>query len=628
MFDAVRNNKRIVQVFLALIMLPFAFFGVDSYMRNDGMGGDVATIGDVKITQQQFQQTLREQQERLRTQLGAQYDPKLLENAEARKAILDDLINQRLLVIEAGKKHMFAGDNALRQAIGAIEAFKVDGQFSTERYEAALRAQGMSPAGFEAQLRQDLTLQQLAGAIGQSGVVSRSVADRVLAMQTEKREVLEYRLNLDSYLGKVKLADDAAKKFYDENASQFEVPEQAKAEYVVLSMDAIAAQLAVTDAEIKTWYDGHKDRYLVPEERRASHILIGTEKLGKDKAKAKADELLAEIRKNPAAFGDLAKKNSDDPGSASKGGDLGFFGRGAMVKVFEDTTMSLKEGEISGVVESDFGFHIIKLTGIHAAKEKPLAEVRGEIEAELKKAAGSCKFAEAAETFSNMVYEQADSLKPVADKFKLAIKSSDWLGRQANPANGVLGNEKLMAALFSDDSVKNRRNTEAVEVASNTLVAARLVDYKAKALQPFEGVKASVETLLKNKEAQVLASKDGEARLDALKKGEDKLTWGAAKSLSRMDARQLPGPVAQAVFRMETGKLPSYTGVELPGSGYALYKLSKLDAGEKLDDTRKQGLFKQLGTLVAQEEVQLYLAALRSRYKVEINQAALESKDK
>ena len=628
MFDAVRNNKRIVQVFLALITLPFAFFGVDSYMRNDGSGGDVAKIGDVKITQQQFQQTLREQQERLRTQLGAQYDPKLLENAEARKAILDDLINQRLLVIEAGKKHMFAGDNALRQAIGAIEAFKVDGKFSSERYEAALRAQGMSPAGFEAQLRQDLTLQQLAGAIGQSGVVSRSVADRVLALQTEKREVTEYRLNLDSYLGKVKLTDDAARKFYDENAAQFEVPEQAKAEYVVLSMDAIAAQLAVTDAEIKAWYDGHKDRYLVPEERRASHILIGAEKLGKEKAKAKAGELLAEIRKNPAAFADLAKKNSDDPGSASKGGDLGFFGRGAMVKVFEDTTMSLKEGEISGVVESDFGFHIIKLTGIHSAKEKPLADVRGEIEAELKKAAGSRKFAEAAETFSNMVYEQADSLKPVADKFKLAIKSSDWLGRQANPANGVLGNEKLMAALFSDDSVKNRRNTEAVEVASNTLVAARLVDYKAKALQPFEGVKASVETLLKNKEAQVLASKDGEARLDALKKGEDKLTWGAAKSLSRMDARQLPGPVAQAVFRMETGKLPSYTGVELPGSGYALYKLSKLDAGEKLDDTRKQGLFKQLGTLVAQEEVQLYLAALRSRYKVEINQAALESKDK
>jgi peptidyl-prolyl cis-trans isomerase D len=628
MFDAVRNNKRIVQVFLALITLPFAFFGVDSYMRNGDSGSDVATIGDVKITQQQFQQSLREQQDRLRTQLGAQFDPKMLENPEARKAILDDLINQRLLLIEAGKKQMFASNDAIRQAIGGIDAFKVDGKFSSERYEAALRAQGMTPAGFEAQLRQDLTLQQLAGAIGQSGVVSRSVADRVLALQTEKRDVLEYRLALDSYLGKVKLADDAAKKFYDENAKQFETPEQAKAEYLVLSMESIASQLAVTEAEVKAWYEGHKDRYQQPEERRASHILIATEKLGKDKAKAKAEELLKEIRSNPAAFADLAKKNSDDPGSASKGGDLGFFGRGAMVKAFEDTTQNLKEGEISGVVESDFGFHIIKLTGIHAAKEKPLAEVRADIEAELKKAAGSRKFAEAAEAFSNMVYEQSDSLKPVADKFKLTIQKSDWLGRQANPANGTLGNEKLLAALFSDEAVKNKRNTEAVEIATNTLVAARIADYKPKALQPFDGVKASIETLLKHKEAQVLASKDGEARLDALKKGEDKLTWGAAKSISRMDARLLPPPAAQSVFRMETGKLPSYTGVELPGAGYALYKLTKVEAGEKLDDARKQGMMKQLGNMVAQEEVQLYLAALRGRYKVEINQAALESKDK
>lgn len=628
MFDAVRNNKRIVQVFLALITLPFAFFGVESYMRNDASGGDVATIGDIKITQQQFQQSLREQQERLRTQLGGQFDPKMLENPEARKAILDDLINQRLLVIEAGKKNLFAGDNAVRQAIGAIEAFKVDGKFSSERYEAALRAQGMSPAGFEAQLRQDLTLQQLAGAIGQSGVVPRSVADRVLALQTEKREVMEYRLGLDAYLGKVKLADDAAKKFYDENATQFAVPEQAKAEYVVLSMESLAGQLAVTDAEIKAWYDGHKDRFLQAEERRASHILIATEKLGKDKAKAKAEELLANIRKNPAAFADLARKNSDDPGSASKGGDLGFFGRGMMVKSFEDATLSLKEGEISGVVESDFGFHIIKLTGIHAAKEKPLAEVRAEIEAELKKAATARKFAEAAETFSNMVYEQSDSLKPVAEKYKLSIKSTDWIGRQANPANGALGNEKLMAALFSEDSVKNRRNTEAVEIAANTLVAARLVDYKAKALQPFDGVKTSIETLLKNKEAQLLASKDGEARLEALKKGEDKLTWGAAKSISRMDARQLPPLAAQSVFRMESAKLPAYTGVELPGAGYALFKLSKVQPGEKLDAARTQGMLKQLGNLAAQEEVQLYLAALRSRYKVEVNLAALESKDK
>lgn len=628
MFDAVRNNKRFVQVFLALIILPFAFFGLDSYVRSGGEGDDLARIGDIKISQQQFQQALRDQQERLRAQMKGEVDSKLLDNPEARKAILDDLIDQRLLMLEASKKKMLVSDDMIRRTIASIDAFKADGQFSSERYETALRAQGMTPAGFEAKLRQDLTLQQLAGAIGQSGVIPRTVSDRVLALQTEKREVMEYRLGLDGYLDKVKLADDAAKKFYDENSKQFEVPEQAKAEYVELSMETIGAQLAVSEAEVKAWYDSHKDKFEQPEERRASHILIASEKLGKDKAKAKAEEVFKEVQKNPASFAELAKKHSDDPGSAAKGGDLGYFGRGMMVKPFEEATLALKEGEISGIVESDFGFHIIKLTGIHAAKAKPLADVRGEIEAELKKVAGSRKFAEAAEAFSNTVYEQADSLQPVAEKFKLTIKQSDWLGRQANPANGPLANEKLLAALFSEDSIKNKRNTESVEIAPNTLVAARIVEYKPAALLPFETVKANIETLLKRQEAQAQARKDGEARLEALQKGEDKLSWGAAKSVSRMDPRALPPAAAPAVFKMDTAKLPAYTGVELPGVGYALFKLTKVEAGEKLDDARKQAMLTQLGNLSAQEEMRLYLDSLRARYKVEINQAALEAKEK
>jgi peptidyl-prolyl cis-trans isomerase D len=628
MFDAVRNSKRIVQVFLALIILPFAFFGVDSYLGGVNSGDDVAKIGDVKITQQQFQQALRDQSERLRTQLGEKFDAKLLDAPEARTAIIDDLINQRLLMIEANKKGLFVSDDAIRRTIGSIDAFKIDGKFSSERYEAALRAQGMTPAGFEAQLRQDLTLQQLAGAIGQSGVLAHTVSDRMLALQTEKREVMELRLGLDSYLDKVKLADGAARKFYDENSKQFELPEQAKAEYVVLSMETIGAQLAVTEAEIKAWYDGHKAQFQQAEERRASHILIASEKLGKDKAKARAEEVLKEVRKNPAGFADLAKKNSDDPGSASKGGDLGFFAHGMMVKPFEDATLALKEGEISDIVESDFGFHIIKLTGIHAAKEKPLSEVRGQIEEDLKKAAASRKFAEAAEAFSNTVYEQPDSLKPVAEKFNLSIKQSDWLARQADPANGPLGNVKLLAALFSEDSIKNKRNTEAVEIASNTLVAARLIDYKPAALQPFDGVKGTIESMLKRQEAQALAKKDGEARLEALKKGEDKLSWSAAKSVSRIDSRLIPPAAVPAVFRMDTAKLPAYTGVELPGSGYALFKLSKVNAGEAIDEANRRAMLDQLGKLGAQEDVRLYLAALRGRYKVEINKAALETKEK
>lgn len=628
MFDAVRNNKRIVQIFLALITLPFAFFGVDSYVRNAGTGNDVATIGEIKITQQQFQQAVREQQDRLRAQMGGQFDPKMLDTPEARKAILDDLVDQRLLMLEASQSRMVAGDDAVRRTIGAIEAFKVDGRFSVERYEAALRAQGMSPEGFEAQLRQDLTLQQLAQAVSQSGIIARTVSERILALQAEKRDVQEFRLTLDSYLDKVKLDDAALRKFYDENSKQFELPEQAKVEYAVLSMDAIAATASVSEAEIKAWYASHKERYEQPEERRASHILIASEKLGKDKAKSKAEDLLKEVRKTPAAFDDLAKKNSDDPGSAAKGGDLGFFGRGMMVKPFEEAAYSLKEGEISGLVESDFGFHIIKLTGMHPAKVKELAEVRGEIEAELKKSGAARKFAEAAEGFSNIVYEQSDSLKPAAEKFALAVKQSEWLGRQVNPANGPLANEKLLAAVFSEDSVKNKRNTEAVEIAPNTLVAARIIDYRPATVQAFDTVRGSIATLLKRKEAQAMAAKEGQERLAALRKGEDNLAWGALKSVSRLDPRPIPSAAVATVFKMDASKLPGYAGVDLPGSGYALFKLVKLNPGEALDEARKQAMLRQLNTLLAQEDVQGYLAALRARHKVEINTAALESKEK
>ncbi len=621
MFDAVRNNKKIVQVFLVLIALPFAFFGVESF-RDGGAGVDVAKVGEIKISQQEFQQAVREQQDRLRGQLG-ELDPKVLDNPEFRQAILDDLIDQRLLFQEVRKRHLFASDDAVRQAIMAVEAFQDNGQFSQQRYEALLSAQGMSPAGFEAQVRQDLALQQLAGTIGRSGIVSQRVMDKVLALQSEARHVQEFVLPVENYVGKVKLEDGAAKKFYDENTEQFRTPDQAKVEYVVLTPESLAVE--VSEAEIKAWYDGHKERYQQPEERRASHILIAAEKLGKDKARQKAEEVLREVQAKPAAFAELARKHSDDPGSASQGGDLGFFGRGMMVKPFEDATFALRDGEVSGVVESDFGFHIIKLTGQHVAREKPLAEVRGEIERELKSSAVARKFAEAAESFSNMVYEQSDSLQPVAEQFKLKIQRSDWIGREANPAAGVLGNAKLLAAVFSDDTIQNKRNTEAVEVAQNTLVAARIAEYQPASVQPLAGLQATIEKLLVNQEAQKLARADGEARLAALQSGTDKLAWGADKVVSRMDARLLPPQAAPLVFRMDKSKLPGYAGVDLPGKGYALYRLSKVTPGAALDTARRQGLQGQLRSLAAQQEVAMYLSALRARYKVDVNEKALAS---
>lgn len=637
MFDAVRNNKKIVQVFLGLITLPFAFWGVDSYMRNAGAGGDLASVGDSKISVQQFQQTWRDQQDRMRQSLGPNYKPETMDTPEARLAVLNSLIDQRLLLLEASKGRLGASDDLLREIISKIPSLQENGQFSMARYESALRAQGTSQPQFEAQLRQDLILQQLVGAVGDTGIVSNTSAESMLRIQSEERQVAELRIAPEQFADQVKIDAAAVRKYYDENQKQYETAELAKAEYVVLSLDALLAQVSVSDAEVKAWYEGHKDRYQQAEERRASHILVmanaDAPAADKAKAKSKAEEILKDVQKAPAKFAELAKQYSQDPGSASKGGDLGFFGRGMMVKAFEDTVFKQKEGDISGLVQSEFGYHIIKLTGIKAGKQRSIEEARPEIEGELKRQAATRKFAEAAESFTNMVYEQSDSLQPVVEKFKLKIQQSNWLPRKANPqvaaTLGPLGNEKVLASLFSDDSLKNKRNTEAVEVAPNTLLAARVVDYKPAAVKSFDSVKSEIEARLKAEEATALAKKAGDAKLAELQKGgEDKVGWALVKNVSRLQGRQVPPAAMQAIFKADVQKLPAYVGAEVGGGNYMLYKIMKVSQPEKVDENKRKVLQREYSTMAAQEDFAAYLAGLRSRYKIDINKAVLETKDR
>ncbi len=635
MFDAVRNNKRVVQIFLGLIMLPFAVGGIYSYVRGGGAGSDLAKVGDTKISMLQFEQALRERQEQMRQSLGASYRPELMNSPEVRLGILNGLIDQRLLMLEASQRRLATSDGALRQYIGAIPALQENGKFSMSRYETVLRSQGMSEQQFEARVRQDLTLQQLVGTVEASAFVSSAQAEAMLRLQTEQRQFSEFKISAQPFLEKIKIEPAAIQKFYDENKQRFEVQEQVKAEYVVLSLDALMPQVTVSEAEVKAWYDGHLDRYKQPEERRASHILILTNgDLPKEKAKAKAEEVLSEVQKAPGKFGELAKKYSQDPGSAQKNGDLGFFGRGMMVKPFEDAVFSLKDNEISGLVESDFGFHIIKVTGIRAEKQRPLDDVRAEIEGELKRQAATRKFAEAAESFNNMVYEQSDSLQPVIEKFKLKSQQSDWLPKQADPQTlatlGPLGNEKVLAGLFSEDSVKLKRNTEAVEVAPNTLVAARVLEYVPASVRPFEAVKSDVERLLKLQEAQSQAMSQGAKRLTELNQGDDKIGWSAPKSTSRLQAGslQLPPAAVQALFKADVSKkLPAYVGVGV-GSDYMLYKIVKVSQPEKIDDTQLKALKAEYSTVVAQGDLSAFVSGLRSRYKIDVNTTLLEPRER
>lgn len=630
MFESVRNNRRAVQLFLGLITLPFAFWGVESYVRNAGAGDDVATVGGSKISQQEFQRALQAQQERMRTQMGGRDIPAAaLDNPELRKAVIDSLVNQRLLAVHAQKAHLLVADQSLAQFIASVPELQENGKFSPARYEALVSAQGMSKEAFEQKLRQDMVVQQSVGAIAQASMPGEVAAGRWLAAQLESRTISEVQYKPEDFLAQAKVSADAVRTFYETNHKAFEVPEQAKAEFVVLDRQTLAAQAGVSDEEVKAWYDSHQDQYKQPEERRASHILITVAKDAPadavKAAQAKIADILAQVKKNPGNFANLAKQYSQDPGSAKQGGDLGWFGHGAMVKPFEDAAFSLKEGAVSDVVRSDFGFHIIQVTGVHAEKVKTLADVRAQIAASLKEQSAQKKFAEASEGFTNAVYEQSDSLKPAADKYHLNIQSAGWVSKGGRGA-GPLANPKMQAALFSDDAIKNHRNTEAVEVAPGVLVAAHVVEHKPATTRPLDEVKGDLEKYLQREEAAKLARKAGEEQVAQLQKGgAASLKWSNARNLPRLGAQGVTPDAVQAVFKADASKLPAYSGAALPGGVYAVYRIEKVAPYDaKANDERAGFLRQQYGQLIAGEEIGAWVANLRQRYAVEINQKFLE----
>ncbi|WP_332674228.1 SurA N-terminal domain-containing protein [Aromatoleum sp.] len=627
MFEAVRNNKRIAQFILALLIIPFAFFGMDAYFTDGPSGNEIATVGGSKISVVEFDQALRDQQDRVRQAMGGAVDRSLLDSEAVRRSVVENLVNQRLLALFAADNYMTVRPQQLQQVIAEVPAFQTDGRFALDRYEAALRAQGMSPASFEARLAQDLRIQQLALAVGESAFAPRTSAQRFLAAQLEERNIREMAFTPARFLVDVKLGEDAAKQYYEANPARFERPSRVQAEYVVFDEGAVGKQVSVSDDEIRQYYEANAARFSQPEERNARHILItvadGAPEDEVAKARAKGEAILAQLRENPTRFAELAKAESQDPGSAAQGGDLGFFGRGAMVKAFEDAAFALEKGQISDAVRSDFGFHIIQVIDIKPASARPLEQVKGEIAEELKRQSASRRFAELAEQFSNLVYEQPDSLKPAAEELQLEIHRTDWITR-ADGSVGEFDNEKLLNALFSPESIEKRRNVEATEVGRGKLVSARVTDFQPAQRLPFEQVKGDIEQQLRTEDAAKLAAARGKEALAALAKGEEAPgEWSEVRTLKR--GASLAPAAVDAIFSAPSGKLPAHVGVPMPDGNYSVFRIENVNRPEVAkDDPRMAAVMQQYERLIGERDFSAFLASLRERYEVEINEAVVK----
>jgi peptidyl-prolyl cis-trans isomerase D len=633
MFDFVNKHKRLLQVLLALLIVPpFALFGVDFYFRNTDQTTGVAQVGKTQISEQEVSEGLRRAQDQIRQMMQGKVDQAMLDSPEVRKNVVDEIISRHVSLGFAYRNNMRVSEQELQNTIAKIPQFRDEnGKFSPKLYESLLASQGMTPLTFQRRLEENVVQAQLRIAYGNSAIISDQVAERMLKIREQVRHVSQVVYAPENYRSRITLADDAASKYYDSHKTEFEVPERVKLEYLVLSLPAVQQAVEVTQDELQKFYQANSSKYQTTEKRKASHILfkLAAAATAEEKAAAmkKADEIRTQILKSPKEFAELARKNSGDPGSAAKGGDLGTIERGMMVKPFENAVFSMKVGEISEPIETQFGLHLIRLDAIADGETTPLAKVKAEIEQEVRKKKAGEKFGELSTAFNDAVYDQADSLKPALEslkkilpQYKGEVQTTDWIGRNGQSPIPILNAASLKSAIFSDDVLNKKHNTKAIEAMPNILVSARVIEHKAATPMPFEQVKDDIKKVLIDEQASKLALDEGKATLDKLLKGEaPSLSWSASQEVTLQKRQGLHPQAVIAVFGADSSKLPAYAGVEVDKGRFVIYSVNKVTDSGNIDDAAKKAVRTQLAQMLSQEEYASFLASLRERTDVHIN---------
>lgn len=621
MLEAIRERSQgwIAKVILILLIVPFALWGVDSYVSGGGQEPPAATVNEVEISQREFIKTLQEQQE----QMGGKVDEKAL-----RKQVMEQLVNTSLLSQAAGKAGFSILEPQVQAVLTGIEIFQDNGAFSEAKLDAWLRGRDMSRAALQGMISQDLLLKQVQIGYGEGAVIAAPSVTRLGNLLAQQREINEVVFDQAAYAQGAQVTDQAIEAEYQARQSSFATPATLRVEYLTLSQAALEAGVQISEEQVRKYFDENPAQFQEPEQRRASHILIkvdaGADAAAKQAAKTRAEQLLAEVRKTPAKFADIARQHSQDPGSGANGGDLGTFSRDMMVKPFADAVWAMQPGQIQGPVESQFGFHIIRLDGVVGGAKLGFAVVKDDIVVSLRQQEAQKRFVDAAERFSNMVYEQSDSLEPAAKEFGLKIEQSGWIS-EGNAQPAMLGDRRLIAALLTDDALKNKQNVEAIEVAPNTLVSARVIEHRPAGVRPLAEVSAAIRASLAAAAARKLAAEAGGKALAAALAGNAAgLNLSAPMTVSRMQPLNVPAASLRAIYRADVAKLPAWAGVEST-EGYRLYRINRVvDAAPPAQQIA--AMRNDMRRLLAQEEMRAYLESVRARGEIKIEPTALEPK--
>jgi peptidyl-prolyl cis-trans isomerase D len=622
MFESIRKHSKIAMFLMFLLIIPsFILVGVERYMQSSGKETVVARVDGKDITQGEWDAAHARQVENIRAQMPT-VDSKLLESPQARYATLEQLVRTRVMAAALEKSHVRASDSkvaqALRESPELAAALNADGSLDMDKFRAMVPP-GVTPQMLRENIRGDLSMRMFSQSVTATSFAPAGQADVAMNALLEQRDIQVALFKSADFASKVVPTDVDVEAYYKQHIAEFQNPEQAKIEYVVLSLDAVAKTIVPTEQELKAAYEAYTGTIASGEERRASHILIAAGKdmpaPDREKARARAQALVDALRKNPAGFAEAAKKNSADSGSAAHGGDLDFFKRGAMVPPFEKAVFAMKKGDISDVVETDFGFHIIQLTDIRTPKQRTFEEMRSELEASVRKQRAPAQFAEVAEGFSNDVYEQPDSLKPVADRLKLPVQVATVTRPPTPGVSGVLANDKFLEAVFSADATQQKRNTRAIEVGPSQFASAHVIEYSPARASSIEEVRQKVRERIVQERSVELARKEAADRKAEWSADPSKAKLAASVVVSRREPKDQPSQVIDAALRAKPADKPLFVEAQLPGQGFAVIKVNKALAPDAVPDALQRQQRNQYQQLWSSAEDDAYAHMLQERFK-------------
>jgi len=631
MLSTIREKTQglIAAIILGAIAIPFALWGINYYF--EGGSVKVAEVNGVDISVDAYRRTLDDQRRSFQQMLGTRFDPRMFDSPDFRGRVLDTMIDDVLMVDEVKSRGYRISSAELARQIRQAPQFQRDGQFDSKLYEFMLRNAGLDARGFEGKVRKDILLRQAESGYAQSAIVSQSDLEHYLKLQQQEREAVVAVLKSDRLKNQVSISPEAIQQEYERNASRYQTAERIQIEYVRLAAADLAKSVTVNQDELKQALAEASQAATLPEERRVSHILIklapGADPAAEKAAMAKIQDLRTKLM-GGADFATLAKQYSDDPGSAKQGGDLGLITRGSMVREFEEAAYALqKPGSLSKPVRTQYGLHLIKLTGLKAAPKEPAVN-RAKVESELRVRKAEQRFYDLSERFHNLVYEQPDSLKPAAEALGLKIEVSDWFTR-AGGSNGLAANRKVVDAAFDPEVIEQGRNSQAIETGPSTLVALRIHAREPARLRPLAEVRSEIEKSLLQVAVQEKAAELGKQAMLKLDHGES--FEGVARGLgmeiktAQRYKRVMPGAdrsLVQAIFRagQPTQGKPAYATTSTQDGGLALIKLERTIEPDTVSLTGNEA--RQLRALLdarrGREYLDYYRTNLRSQANIKI----------